>query len=745
MMATDTLRSLERLDNKLFVSLRPFKLKDTDVWHDPVDASVAHTVSGVKARRGGFIPFQCSGQTVLIAADRFDSPAVLELTEFIEGRVIICRAEPEDIVMAQDRVYGLLAGETEQHMGAMLVATGRVKQADLMEALKQQRDEKTGARIGEILLQRGLVNHWDVAEAYGRQHGLPVIDMLHGAADHFLYEPGLQQVWTWMDERFWFRHLIVPLTIEAETMTVAMADPQDSAALEQLKRVSGRRVRHFVTGYRDIMAVLNWRFHAEHEEKSRLELANRRPEDSAIRQINRNQAWVLGVIAVIVVLGFVFQSVVMGTIIAGIIEALYAVVSVFRLWAMARAASHESEVIVQQADMDRMPPTSLPAYTILVPLYKEAAVLPTLAKAIQDLRYPKDRLDVKLLLEEDDVETIEAARAANLPSYMELLMVPPSEPRTKPKACNYGLTKSRGEYVVIFDAEDIPEPDQLLKAITVFRQGNENLACVQAKLSYYNQDQNILTRWFTAEYANWFELLLPSLFMTHMPIPLGGTSNHFRADVLRELGAWDPFNVAEDADLGVRLHKLGYRTAVMDSTTYEEANSDFVNWIRQRSRWVKGYMQTWLVHMRHPVLLWRELGPKGFMGFQMTVGGTPMQFLVNPILWAITLIWFLFEPPFMKEIFSGWIYYVGNLCLFLGNVAFMYANIIGVLKAKRWSLAIWAALSPIYWVFMSIAAYKALNQLIFKPSYWEKTVHGLSRSSGQDAAVQFQTMQPKSL
>lgn len=99
----------------------------------------------------------------------------------------------------------------------------------------------------------------------------------------------------------------------------------------------------------------------------------------------------------------------------------------------------------------------------------------------------------------------------------------------------------------------------------------------------------------------------------------------------------------------------------------------------------------------------------------------------------------------MKEIFSGWIYYVGNLCLFLGNVAFMYANIIGVLKAKRWSLAIWAALSPIYWVFMSIAAYKALNQLIFKPSYWEKTVHGLSRSSGQDAAVQFQTMQPKSL
>lgn len=727
MIVQESETQVGKLDGKLFVSLRPFQVGDDPQWHDPVDHWVARIISDEDARRDKVLPFQRAGSHVFVAAADPGSPAVLNLTEFIDGKIVLCRAEEEDIVLAQDRVFGIAYDPQEERLGSYLIASGRVTAGEVAAALEQQEQEASGARIGSILMQRGLVNHWDVAEAYARQRGLPLIDLLNGmGATSFFYDKSLQPVWDWVDERFWFRHLVVPLAVDGNTLTVAMADPQDEEALDELVSVSGRRLRVFVTGYRDIMAVLNLRFRKKHEEASRLDLVNRRPEDSAFRQINRAQAWVLILIGVAIVVGFVFRSVLTGTLLAGAVELMYAVVSVFRLWAMAKAAGQESEIIVTKADLDRVPPTSLPEYTILVPLYKEAAVLPTLTRAMQDLIYPKDRLDVKFLLEEDDAETIEAARKANLPSYIELLIVPRSEPRTKPKACNYGLTKARGEYTVIFDAEDIPEPDQLLKAITVFRQGDDHLVCVQAKLSYYNENQNILTRWFTAEYANWFELLLPSLFALNMPIPLGGTSNHLRTDVLRELGAWDPFNVAEDADLGVRLHKAGYRTGVMNSTTFEEANSDFVNWIRQRSRWVKGYMQTWLVHMRHPVRLWRELGPAGFFGFQMTVGGTPLQFLINPILWAITVLWYMFQPAFMHQIFSGWVYYVGNLCLFLGNVAFMYSNIVGVVKAERWSLAKWAVLSPVYWVLMSIASYKALNQLIFKPSYWEKTVHGLS-------------------
>ncbi len=728
MKKIDVETALQNLDRNCHVSLTPYLDTETNSWIDPVDPMIANLVTKSQAEYGKFLPFQRIDDHIFIAAVNPELAEVISVIEYIEGKVILCIADENDLLRAQQRIYNpeMVVGIDEK-FGSQFIQMGKISQDQLDASLKKQETFATGARIGDILLEEGLITHWDVAEAYSRQKGIPAIDLLNGEdSKAFMYTPSLQVAWDLVDQRFWYRHLTVPIEIDDEHLLIAMVDPDDQEAILQLADKAKREVQVLVTGYRDVMSVLNLRFRKEHEEISRMDLANRRPEDSAIRQLSKQQAIVFIALAVIIVLGFIFASPVTGTILAGIIEFVYAVVSIFRLWAMTKAASQDSEVIVSKADMDAIPPTSLPAYTILVPLYKEASVLPTLSKAMRELKYPKDRLDVKFLLEEDDYETIEACKLAHLPPYVELLIVPPSEPRTKPKACNYGLTKARGEYIVIYDAEDIPDADQLLKAITVFRQSDDRLACVQAKLSYFNESQNILTRWFTAEYANWFELLLPSLYAQDMPVPLGGTSNHLRSDILREMGAWDPYNVAEDADLGVRLHKAGYRTAVVDSNTYEEANSDFVNWIRQRSRWVKGYLQTWLVHMRHPIQLWKELGTVGFFGFQMTIGGTPLQFLVNPILWLITILWYLFEPSYMKEIFSGWIYYTGNLCLFLGNTAFILANIVGVVKAKRYSLTIWALFTPIYWVFMSIASYKAFNQLIFKPSYWEKTVHGLS-------------------
>ncbi len=247
-------------------------------------------------------------------------------------------------------------------------------------------------------------------------------------------------------------------------------------------------------------------------------------------------------------------------------------------------------------------------------------MLPILVESIRRLDYPKVKLDVLILLEEDDEETVQAARAMNLPSHFRIIVVPNGNPKGKPKALNYGLLHARGEYVVIYDAEDTPDVQQLKHAVVIFNKTDESLCCIQGKLNYYNRDQNLLTQWFTIEYSMWFDLLLPGLNATDAPIPLGGTSNHFRVRQLQELGAWDPYNVTEDADLGVRLYKAGYSTAVMDSTTYEEANSQFFNWINQRSRWVKGYIQSYLVHMRHPIALWRALGPKAFLSFQLIVG-----------------------------------------------------------------------------------------------------------------------------
>ena len=309
--------------------------------------------------------------------------------------------------------------------------------------------------------------------------------------------------------------------------------------------------------------------------------------------------------------------------------------------------------------------------------------------------------------------------------HIEIVRVPYSEPRTKPKALNYGLARARGRLVTIYDAEDRPEPLQLRRAAVAFRRAEPMLACLQAKLLYYNPGQNSITRWFTVEYAMWFGQLLPGLMSESAPIPLGGTSNHFRRPVLDAVGGWDPYNVTEDADLGIRLHRLGYRTGVLDSVTYEEANSDFVNWVKQRSRWYKGYLQTWLIHMRHPRRLMAEVGFRGFLQFNLFVGGTPMLAILNPIFWALTAIWFLGTPELVEHLFPAWLYYVSLVSLVFGNLAFLFANVIAARQSARPELVFAALLSPLYWVMMSIAALKALVQLVVAPSYWEKTVHGL--------------------
>ena len=403
---------------------------------------------------------------------------------------------------------------------------------------------------------------------------------------------------------------------------------------------------------------------------------------------------------------------------------LYAAVLVQRARIFWLAMEQPEMISISDEEARAVPASKLPIYTILIPAYREPQVIGRLLDAVRALEYPIHKLDVKLLLEQDDPETLEAAMAAGAGSHIEVVRVPPVGPRTKPKACQVGLARARGRYVTIFDAEDEPEPLQLRRAIVAFRR-HKDIACFQAILSYRNPGQNLITRWFTAEYAMWFRQFLPGLVRLGAPLPLGGTSNHFRRRVLREVGAWDPFNVTEDADLGIRLSRAGHRTAVLESTTWEEANSDFVNWVKQRSRWYKGYLQTWLIHLRQPRRLWRELGPRGFIGFNLFVGGTPLIAIINPIFWALTAVWFLAHPAIIESLFPSWLYYAGLACFVGGNFMFLYGSMVSAQSTGRPDVVLAAALSPIYWVMMSIAAMKATIQLVSAPSFWEKTTHGL--------------------
>lgn len=436
--------------------------------------------------------------------------------------------------------------------------------------------------------------------------------------------------------------------------------------------------------------------------------------------------FILGVIGSIL-LGLFLIPLQTGIAIIALLSTVYFVDTFFNLGLVLKSLKTPPEIESTDEELRALNDKKLPIYSILCPLYKEAHMLPGFVRAISALEWPKAKLDVLLLLEENDPETVAAAQAMDLPEFIRIVVVPHSMPKTKPKACNYGLSIARGEYIVIYDAEDEPDPWQLRKAYLGFEKAGSQVKCLQAKLNYFNPHQNLLTRFFTAEYSLWFDIILVGLQSINTSIPLGGTSNHFRTADLLELEGWDPFNVTEDCDLGVRIFKRGFRTAVIDSVTLEEANSKPWSWLKQRSRWIKGYMQTYLVHMRHPLQFLRENGVHALL-FQLVVGGKIAFLFINPILWVTTIAYFTlytFVGPTIQLLYPQWVFYMAAISLVFGNFLYIYYYMIGCAKRQHWPLIKYVLFIPIYWVMGSTAAYIALYELIVRPHYWQKTTHGL--------------------
>jgi glycosyltransferase XagB len=415
------------------------------------------------------------------------------------------------------------------------------------------------------------------------------------------------------------------------------------------------------------------------------------------------------------------------TVLAGLIALWYLVSTLDRNWLLLKGLRTSALVVVTDEEALAVADDDLPFYTVLLPVYDEPTVVQNLIDGVGKLDYPADKLEVLLLIEEDDLATQVAAEEVLLES-VRIVLVPHSLPKTKPKACNYGmaLPSLRGEMMTIYDAEDIPDPLQLRKAVVAFNRAADDVGCVQCRLGYFNETQNLLTRWFALEYGQWFGLILPAIEESGCVVLLGGTSNHIPTRVWREVGGWDEFNVTEDADLGVRLARRGYRTMVLDSVTLEEANSDVVNWIRQRSRWYKGYLQTMMVHLRHPLQLRREIGTKAILRMVNMTGGIPITNSLNLLFWFAMLSWIAGRPRIIDLLFPPATYYISLLLFLVLTPMSVFVGLIltqSLGKPYLW----WAALlSPFYWMLQSVAALKAIYQLIFRRFYWEKTVHGLA-------------------
>lgn len=448
---------------------------------------------------------------------------------------------------------------------------------------------------------------------------------------------------------------------------------------------------------------------------------------SARSILGRNSLIRLGVFTACGVLAVVMWPRLVPPLLTGLIALLYLASTIDRNYLLLRGLRSSALIRVSHAEALALTDDELPVYTVLLPVYDEPGIVVNLINGVGKLDYPDDKLEILLLIEEDDVATQAALLGADLKS-VRIVIVPHSEPKTKPKACNYGMSLPdlRGEFVTIYDAEDVPDPLQLRRAIAGFRRRPSDIGCLQARLGYFNERQNLLTRWFSLEYDQWFGVVLPAVEEARCVVPLGGTSNHMPTRVWHAIGGWDEFNVTEDADLGVRLARHGYRTLILDSVTLEEANSDVVNWIRQRSRWYKGYLQTMLVHLRDPAALRREIGIKSMLRMINMTGGVPLTSAFNLVFWFSLLVWVLGRPDFIGSLFPPLTYYVCLALFLIGAPLSVFAGLVATHasgKAHLW----WAALlSPLYWVLQSIAALKAIYQLVFRPSFWEKTVHGLS-------------------
>ncbi len=577
-----------------------------------------------------------------------------------------------------------------------------------------------------------------------RQHGKPVagqdlqvrpfgqpsamataFDCKHQAPDRFRHvdldrAPPDKRLLDRMPPAFWLRHAAVPWLRLGDAIVVAMADPSRAPVLQEALHHHFGVVIPISARADQILKHLNANLRNQMARRASLRV----PQAHSSRflanpDLHTGYAiWTSFVVCLIVMFP-------MAAFIAacGLTLLLLALFTAFRMAGIAGFLSLRSEPKTCPETYFETNP--LPRISVLVPLFKEARISKDLLKRLNRQRYPHPLLEVFLVLEDGDHITWNAVRETVLPDWIKVIKVPEyGELKTKPRALNYALNYCRGDIIGVWDAEDAPMADQLFEVARAFANAPPKVACFQGVLDYYNPRATWIARCFTLEYASWFRIILPGIAKLGIIVPLGGTTMFVRRKVLEEIGGWDAHNVTEDADLGVRLCRAGYRTEMLASTTYEEANARVWPWIKQRSRWLKGFMMTYATHMRAPRQLLRDLGWKQFLGLQVFFLCSVGQFLFAPILWSFWLVTFGLPHPSAGHVPGLWLSLAAAALVFF-ELLNQVTAILAAFASKRRSLALWAPCLLFYYVMGAAAAYKALYEFVFRPFFWDKTHHGL--------------------
>ncbi len=571
---------------------------------------------------------------------------------------------------------------------------------------------RLGIGLGRLLLSRKMISEPDLLRARSIQTGARVIDLERDPPDPRLIDTLGADVCLTLG--------LVPWRTIGGAVVVATPDP---VRLDQLD-MGGAPIIPALAAEADVaLAILR--------QRSR-QLARR--AETRVNERESCRSWPISEVrafSTVMALAFVAWAIVspLSFVTAVLIWALLTMVASLSL-KFAAAWLHLRHGPIREDDPEgaTIPFLRHPEVSILVPLLRETEIAGTLIKRLEALEYPRELLEICLVVEASDTATKATIARTGLPPWFRVIEVPPGAIRTKPRALNFALDFCRGQVIGVYDAEDWPEPDQLNKVVARFARRGPEVACLQGRLDYYNPRKNWLSRAFTIEYAVWFGIVLPGLQRLGFAVPLGGTSLFFRRDALEALGAWDAHNVTEDADLGIRLARHGYRVELVDTVTHEEANCRLWPWIKQRARWLKGYAVTYAVHMRAPRQLLADLGPWRFFGFQVLFLGTLSQFVLAPLLWTFWPALFGLWHPFHAVLGAGVLLAVAGVFL-LAEIVSVGVGVLAVWTPGKKYLAPWVLTLLGYFPFATVAAFRGLSELSGHPFYWDKTEHGVGTTA----------------
>ena len=593
-------------------------------------------------------------------------------------------------------------------LGQLLLDGGDLAVGDLLPALSEHKS--LGVQLGQVVVAKGLISETRLYDLLANQWGLSRF-----RADQYL-DPQLAKS---IGLANCLRQHVVPIEIKNGVLLLAVSSKEAFEIAEQALEETYGLVTLIIASPKEIEEVLVRIFPSELADLAAsdvpFELSCRGLADFPMRRA----LWGIGALSFFTGLFFIFPSHVT------VAFTLFAVFLSLSSAAMKIAALITELALRPQAAPSDPVPKVYPKISVMVPLHREPNVASILVKRLERLTYPKPLLEIILVIEENDEITKMAIEATQLPAWITPVLVPEGNPKTKPRALNHAFKFCSGDIIGIYDAEDCPDADQLENVVAQFEAAKEDVACLQGILQFYNPTQNWLARCFTMDYAAWFRVILPGLSKLGMPVPLGGTSLFLKRQAIEAMHGWDAHNVTEDADLGIRLNRAGYRTEIISSVTGEEANCYPWRWIRQRSRWIKGYMVTYWAHMRNPLALRRDLGTKAFIGFQVIFLGTILYFLTAPILWSFLLTFVGIIHPFFAFVPEG-LATATALCFLgvelLGMTIFAIANH----RADRNFLTPWIPTMSIYYLLIIPAGLKALWEFFRAPVFWDKTDHGHS-------------------